>query len=122
MTRWLHLVPVLAALLFLWPSVLAHAPGPSGARTELYIGSGYVWVYANGTTVPVYPSHSPAIQEQPVAPRGVASGSVPFSAPAMSQMLVVLLALSCACLLLVRRSVMASGPGLARGPPVLALG
>ncbi|MHB1926595.1 MAG: hypothetical protein ACYCRD_04935 [Leptospirillum sp.] len=118
MTRWLRTSLVLVSLLFLWPSIPAHGLRPSGARTELFTGSGYVWVYANGATAPVHPAHKAKIQPPAVTVRGVPGiGRLPVGASASGLPAALLTAIGIVFLALILNERFKIHPIWARGPP-----
>ena len=119
MRRWLLAVPLALSMMVLWPVLPVHGAPPTGLRTELFTGSGYVWVYADGATVPVHPSHKPAITTPLPYWRGAPSGSVPGVLPALVFLAVALFAVGLVSLRLDLKESLGSGPGLARGPPSL---
>lgn len=119
MRRWLLAAPLALSLLVLWPVLPVHGTPPAGLRTKLFTGSGYVWVYADGATVPVNPSHKPSITAPLPYWRGAPSGSVPAVLPVLAFVAVALLALGLVSLRLAQEESRGSGPGLARGPPSL---
>lgn len=123
MRRWLLAVPLALSMMVLWPVLPVHGAPPAGLRTKLFTGSGYVWVYADGATVPVHPNHKSSITTPLPYWRGAPSVSVPGVLPALAFVSVALLALGLVFLRLAQEESRGSGPGLARGPPSLpALG